>query len=72
MNAIQKTTFAAGALAITLLGAVLVTAPLVFARPVPVFAQDECSTSSLQLTLAGHVACQSASRDAGLIALNRR
>src|SRR5487761_515299 len=38
MNAIQKATFAASALAITLVGAALVTAPMAFARPVPVVA----------------------------------
>jgi hypothetical protein len=70
MNAIQKTTFAAGALAITLLGAALVTAPLAFARPVPRVAQVDCPTPSLQLTLSDHVRCTGASSDAGLIALN--
>lgn len=72
MNAIQKATFAASALAITLVGAVLVTAPMAFARPVPVMAHSDCVTSSLQVTLSGHVACQGGTRDAGLIALNRR
>jgi hypothetical protein len=71
MNAIQKAAFAASALAITLVGAALVTAPMAFARPVPVVAHSDCSTSSLQLTLSGHVACKDVSRDAGLIALNR-
>ena len=32
MNTVQRATFAASALAITLVGAVLVTAPLLFAR----------------------------------------
>ena len=68
MNAIQKATFAATALAITLVGAVLVTAPMAFARPVPVMAHNDCSTPSLQLTLSGHVVCTGA----GLIAFNRR
>ena len=72
MNAIQKATFAATALAITLVGAVLVTAPMAFARPVPVTVQNECATSSLQVNLAGHVDCTGVTRDAGLIALNRR
>ncbi|MGH8318165.1 MAG: hypothetical protein ACREUL_09340 [Steroidobacteraceae bacterium] len=71
MNAIQKTTFAASALAITLLGAALVTAPLAFARPVPAAAQVDCPTPRLQLVLSGHVECHGASRDAGLVALNR-
>ncbi len=57
MNAIQKATFAATALAITLIGAALVTAPMAFARPVPVMAQSATSTPSQQVTL---------------IALNRR
>ena len=72
MNAIQKATFAASALVITLVGAALVTAPMAFARPVPVMARAACATSSLQLTLSGHLECNATSRDAGLIALNRR
>ena len=72
MNAIQKATFAASALAITLVGAVLATAPMAFARPVPLMAHSDCVTSSLQLTLAGQADCRTATRDAGLIALNRR
>lgn len=72
MNAIQKATFAACALAITLSGAVLSTAPLAFARSEPVAAHQECAPSSLQLTLAGHVRCSDVSRDTRLIALNRR
>jgi hypothetical protein len=36
MNTVQKAVFAASALAITLVGAVLVTAPILFARPRPV------------------------------------
>ena len=72
MNAIQKATFAATALAITLVGAVLVTAPMAFARPVQVMAHNECATSSLQVNLAGRVECKGLSGDAGLIALNRR
>jgi hypothetical protein len=71
MNAIQKATFAASALAITLVGAVLVTAPMALARPVPVMAHNDCAAPSLQLTLAGRVACNDAGRDAGLVALNR-
>jgi len=38
MNAIRKAAFAASALAITLLGAALATAPMVFAKPQPVVA----------------------------------
>jgi hypothetical protein len=68
MNAIQKATFAASALAITLVGAALATAPMAFARPVPVMAHSDCSTPSLQLTLSGHVTCSGAE----LIAFNRR
>lgn len=71
MNAIQKAAFAASSLAITLIGAALVTAPLAFARAMPVVAHD-CSTPSLQLTQSGPVGCTGVSRDAGLIALNRR
>ena len=72
MNAIQKATFAASALAITLTGAALVTAPIAFARPVSVVAYSECAMPSLQRTLAGHAACQDVTREFGLIALNRR
>jgi hypothetical protein len=72
MNTIQKTAFAASSLAITLVGAALVTAPLAFARPLPLVAHSECTASSLRLTLSGHVECGSIGRDAGLLALNRR
>lgn len=71
MNAIQKATFAASALAITLVGAVLATAPMAFARPVPVTAHSACPTSGLQLTLAAHVDCTGV-RNTQLVALNRR
>ena len=54
MNTVQRATFAASALAITLIGAVLVTAPMLFGRPMPVAASRACSNSSLQLILAGH------------------
>lgn len=57
MNAIQKATFAATALAITLVGAALVTAPMAFARPVPVMAQSDRALPTQPVTL---------------IALNRR
>jgi len=69
MNTIQKAAFAASALAITLVGAALVTAPIAFARPVPVVAHGNCPTASLQL---GQVGCAGFTRDAGLVALNRR
>ena len=72
MNAIRKAAFAASALAITLVGAALVTAPIAFARPEPIVARQACATPSLQLTLAGHVKCQSASPAARLVAFNRR
>lgn len=73
MNAIQKATFAASALAITLVGAALVTAPMALARPEPLQAHNGCAASSLQLALAGHVGCATvAHQGAGLIALNRR
>jgi hypothetical protein len=58
MNAIQKATFAASALAITLVGAALVTAPIAFARPLPVVA-------------VAHTGWPVAP-EPGLIALNRR
>jgi hypothetical protein len=57
MNAIQKAAFAASALAITLIGAALVTAPIAFARPVPVVAYSGCSAQSLQLTPSAHAGC---------------
>jgi len=72
MNTIRKAAFAASSLAITLIGAALVTAPLAFARAMPVVARDACSTPSVQLTLSDHVGCTGVSRDAGLIALNRK
>jgi hypothetical protein len=57
MNAIQKATFAVSALAITLVGAALVTAPISFARPVAVVA---------------HTGWAGVASNAGLVALNRR
>lgn len=72
MNAFQKATFAVSALAITLIGGALATAPIAFARSMPVLSHGDCSAPSLQLTLSGQVDCQAASRDAGLIALNGR
>lgn len=72
MNAIRKAAFAASALAITLVGAAFVTAPIAFARSEPIVARQTCSTPSLQLTLAGQVECESASAAAGLVAFNRR
>lgn len=72
MNAIQKATFAASALVITLVGAALVTAPIAFARPLQVAAQANCATSSLQPAGSGHAGCTGFTRTAGLIALNRR
>lgn len=72
MNAIRKAAFAASALTITLVGAALVTAPMVFARSEPIVAQQACSNASLQITLAGQAECAAASPDAGLVAFNRR
>jgi hypothetical protein len=72
MNAIRKATFAVSALAITIVGAALATAPMAFARSVPVLAHNDCAGASLQINLSGHLDCADVSRDAGLIALNRR
>ena len=72
MNAIQKATVAASALAITLVGAVLVTAPLAFARPVPVVAHQDCTAPSLQLAPSGHLDCYGVNGETDLVALNRR
>ncbi|MGH8288250.1 MAG: hypothetical protein ACREV7_04370 [Steroidobacteraceae bacterium] len=72
MNAIQKATVAASALAITLVGAALVISPLAFARPQPVMAHEACTTPSLQLTLSGHLECYGVKAATGLVALNRR
>jgi hypothetical protein len=71
MNTIQKATFAASALAITLVGAALVTAPIAFARPLPVMAHSDCATASLQLTQSSKLSCTSFTREAGLVAVNR-
>jgi hypothetical protein len=68
MSTIQKAAFAASALAITLAGALSVTAPMTFARPQPAMTRSACSVSSVQLALSGHVSCVAASRDAGLLA----
>ncbi len=72
MSTIRKAAFAASSLAITLIGAALVTAPLAFARAMPVVAHAACSVPSAQLTLSGRAGCTGVSRDAGLIALNRK
>ncbi|MGA7540425.1 MAG: hypothetical protein WBW93_16835 [Steroidobacteraceae bacterium] len=72
MNAIQKATVATSALAITLVGAALVTAPLAFARSQPLAAHHGCTTSSLQLTVSGHLDCYGVKGETGLVALNRR
>lgn len=71
MNAIQKATFAASALAITLVGAAFVTAPMAFAQAEPPVAHQACAAHSLQVTFAEHAVCGSDGTDAGLIALNR-
>lgn len=67
MNTVQRATFVASALAITLVGAVLVTAPMLFGRPMPVGSSRACSTSSLQFILAGHVYCTDISRDSRIV-----
>jgi hypothetical protein len=59
MNTIQKATFAASALAITLVGAALVTAPIAFARPVPA-------------AVVAHTGWAGVTANTGLVALNRR
>jgi hypothetical protein len=59
MNAIQKATFAVSALAITLVGAALVTAPIAFARPVSV-------------AVVAHTGWARVASNTGLVALNRR
>ena len=71
MNTIRKAAFAASALAITLVGAAFVTAPMAFAQPEQV-ANPACATLSLQVTLAGHVQCPGATPEVGLLAFNRR
>jgi hypothetical protein len=72
MNAIQKATVAASALAITLVGAVLVTAPLAFARSVPALAREGCTAPSLQLAPSGHLKCHGVNGETSWLALNRR
>ena len=72
MNTIRKAAFAASALAITLVGAAFVTAPMAFAQPEKVVAHPACATLGLQVTLAGDVQCQGASSGAALVAFNRR
>jgi hypothetical protein len=71
MNAIRRAAFAASALAITLVGAVCVTAPMAFARSEPIVAHQACSTASLAHASAGQVACKNARSDAWLVAFNR-
>jgi hypothetical protein len=71
MNAIQKATFAASALAITCLGAALVTAPMAFAQPVARVTQNDCATATLQLSESRQVGCGGFAGGVALIALNR-
>lgn len=71
MNAIRRAAFAASALAITLVGAAFVTAPMAFAGSEPVVAHQACATASLELASAGHTVCKSARSDAWLVAFNR-
>lgn len=71
MNTARKATFAASALAITIVGAVLVTAPMLFAKPMSVVANRACSTSSPQLILAGHGHCDDINRNSLLLVFNR-
>ncbi|HUN72538.1 MAG TPA: hypothetical protein VMU52_09525 [Steroidobacteraceae bacterium] len=68
MNTIQKATFAASALAITCLGAALVTAPMAFARPVAAVAQTECTAPAAGQP--GNAGC--AGFGGQLVALNAR
>jgi hypothetical protein len=68
MNAIQKATFAASALAITCLGATLVTAPMAFARPVAVVAQSEHTPCGLELGQSADLGCTGLGADAEPIA----
>ena len=72
MNAIQKAAFAASARAITLVGAALVTAPMAFARPIPVTAHGDCLAPGARAALAGPAGCRDLGRGSGLVALNRR
>ena len=71
MNTIHKAAVAASALAITLVGAALVTAPIAFARPLPVVAHSHCATAGQQPAQSGPAGCAGFTRDAGLVALNR-
>jgi hypothetical protein len=71
MNAIQKATFAASSLAITCLGAALVTAPMAFARPVAVVAQSECTISTPSLGTPAYLGCTGVGVDAGRVAHSR-
>jgi hypothetical protein len=72
MNTIRRAAFAASALAITLVGAVLVTAPMAFARPEATAGQQACAAPSSRLASAARVPCNSAGSDAGLVAFNGR
>ncbi|HEV7138140.1 MAG TPA: hypothetical protein VGN43_16000 [Steroidobacteraceae bacterium] len=64
MNTIQKAAFAASALVITVVGSALVTAPMAFARAMPVAAHTECLATTLQDTLSHQAGCTVVSRDA--------
>jgi hypothetical protein len=58
MNTIRKAAFAASALVITAVGAALATAPIAFARPIPVLAYSGCTTAVAPLAQATHGFCK--------------
>jgi len=57
MNTIRKAAFAASALGITVVGAALATAPIAFARPMPVLAYSGCTSAAAPLDQATHGFC---------------
>ena len=71
MNATQKITFAAGALAITVIGSLLVTAPMAFAHQVAVTTQSQYEASRLQAAPSGHLASEDTGEHSALVASNR-
>lgn len=72
MSTIRKATFAASALAITLAGAAFVTAPIAFARPIPVAAHSGCLVPSAHTALGQQADCVDLGQGSRLVALNRR
>ncbi len=71
MSTPQKAAFAARALAITLAGAAFVTAPIAFARPIPIAAHSGCLVPGAHTAPGRQAYCVDLGQGSRLVALNR-